>query len=328
MTQEKPYAIGIDLGGTKVIAAIVDQNGSILSQANAPTQKEDAAEIVISRIGDLVSSVLADSGVGISQIRGIGIATAGIIDTNRQMVIFASNLNWSDVAIGDKLGQRFGVPVQLINDANSAAVAEWAFGSASGTDDLIYVTVSTGVGAGIISGGRLITGIGDSAGEFGHISLDPEGPLCACGNRGCLENYVSGLALAKMAQEQLQAGAESSLRTVCEGELGRITAKEIGEQAESGDPLSISLMKQAGYYLGVGLTNLIHLFNPQVIVFGGGVMKNGRILLEEAERVIRQRCISRMASQATFQFTTMGAEAGVLGAAGLYFPAARKKVAV
>ncbi|MGF9825847.1 ROK family protein [Brevibacillus agri] len=328
MTQDKPYAIGIDLGGTKIIAAIVDQNGCILSQANAPTQKEDEADAVILRIGDLVQSVLADSGVGLAQIRGIGIATAGIIDTHRHMVIFASNLNWSDVAIGDRLHEQFGVPVQLINDANAAAVAEWAFGSASGTDDLIYVTVSTGVGAGIISGGRLITGIGDSAGEFGHISLDPEGPLCACGNRGCLENYVSGLALAKMAQEQLQSGTASSLRTCTTGELSRITAKEIGEQAQSGDALSIDLLRQAGYYLGVGLTNLIHLFNPQVIVFGGGVMNNGQILLEEAQRVIRQRCISRMASQATIQLSTMGAEAGVLGAAGMYFPAARKKVAV
>ncbi|BAH42695.1 putative glucokinase [Brevibacillus brevis NBRC 100599] len=328
MNQDKPYAIGIDLGGTKIIAAIVDEHGNILRQANAATQTEEAAQAVIGRIGDLVQTVLDESGINLSRIRGIGIATAGIIDTQRQMVIFASNLNWSDVPIGAILQERFGVAVQLINDANAAAVAEWAFGSARGTKDLIYVTVSTGVGAGIISGGRLITGVGDSAGEFGHISLDPEGPLCVCGNRGCLENYTSGLALASRAREQLLQGATSSLLVENGNDLSRITAKEVGEAAVRGDLLSMTLMKEAGYYLGVGLTNLIHLFNPQVIVMGGGVMKNGQLLLAEAKNVIRERSISRMANQASIQLTTIGAEAGVLGAAGMYYPSEREMVEV
>lgn len=310
------------------MAAIVDHQGNILNQANAATQTEEAAETVIRRIGDLVQAVLDESGIGISRIRGIGIATAGIIDTERQMVIFASNLNWSDVPIGSMLEDRFGVSVQLINDANAAAVAEWAFGNARGTKDLIYVTVSTGVGAGIISGGRLITGVGDSAGEFGHISLDPEGPLCACGNRGCLENYTSGIALANMAREQLLNGATSSLLADNRNDLSRITAKEIGEAAARGDIMSMTLMKEAGYYLGVGLTNLIHLFNPQVIVIGGGVMKNGEMLLAEAKNVIRERSISRMANQASIQLTAIGAEAGVLGAAGMYYPSEREMVEV
>ncbi|MEJ8548306.1 ROK family protein [Brevibacillus borstelensis] len=328
MTQDKQYAVGIDLGGTKILAAIVDQDGDIHSQGKIATQPQDGDQAVIRRIGDLVQDVWEQSGIGTDRICGIGIATAGIIDTVRQKVIYASNLNWNDVRIGDRMNERFGVPVELINDANAAAVAERTFGNARGTDDLIYVTVSTGVGAGIICGGRLITGVGDSAGEFGHISIHPEGPFCACGNRGCLENYVSGLALAKKAQALLKAGAESSLSAVGGGERDAITARDIGEAAENGDKLSIELLTQAGYFLGIGLTNLIHLFNPQVLVFGGGVIKNGRLLVEAAEQVIRERCISRMAKQASIQISTMEDTAGVLGAAGMFFQAERKKLAI
>lgn len=325
MAIETAYAVGIDLGGTKIMAALIDQEGTIRSQSQCDTLSQEGEQAVIERMISLVDAILLESGVGIAEVRGVGIATAGIIDTKRNMVVYANNLGWSDVPIGDVLQSRFGLPVKLINDGNAAAVAEWKWGAVRGADDLIYVTVSTGVGAGIISGGNLITGRGDSAGEFGHISLDPDGPLCACGNRGCLENYVSGLALAREAQQRLLAGlATGSLLEA--HDIDRITAKEIGEAAQSGDAFSEELLRHAGRYLGVGLTNLIHLFNPEVLVFGGGVMKSGQPLLQAAEEVIRERCISRMAAQVRFELSVMGPEAGVLGGAAMFFQQETSKV--
>lgn len=318
MANEQAYAIGLDLGGTKILAALIDRDGISRYETQCDTLPQEGVQAVISRMVTLVETLLREGGVGIDQVRGIGIATAGIIDTKRQMVVYASNLEWRDVPIGDLLQHRFRVPVQLINDANAAAVAEWKWGAARGTDDMIYVTISTGVGAGIINGGRLLTGVGDSAGEFGHISIDPNGPLCACGNRGCLENYVSGLALAKQAQEQLQHGASSQLTTLIHG-ISDITAKNIGEAAQNGDAFSAELLKRAGRFLGVGLTNLIHLFNPELLVFGGGVMKSGKMMLQEAQAVIQERCISRMAAQVRMEWSAVGEGAGVKGGAGLFF---------
>ncbi|WP_340673070.1 ROK family protein [Brevibacillus agri] len=314
------YAIGLDLGGTKILAGLVHSSGKMLGQTLLPTASQEGAEAVIDRVLAAIEGVLAAAQVERRRVRGVGIASAGVIDSAAAEVIFAGNLGWRNVPIGRLIADRFGLPVRLMNDANAAAVAEWMWGAGKGTQNMIYVTVSTGVGAGIISGGQLVQGAEGGAGEFGHISIDWNGPLCGCGNRGCLELYASGTAIEKLARKQVEAGelvlagAGGALTT---GEA--LTAKAIGEAALAGDRACIEIVERAGFYLGVGTTSLIHLFNPEVIVFGGGVMNASSILLAEAEKSVRERCIPSMANQVKFALQQVGVEAGAVGAAGSFF---------
>ncbi|MFS0558251.1 ROK family protein [Brevibacillus sp. 179-C9.3 HS] len=298
------YAIGLDLGGTKILTGLVDRGGRIIAQKQLPTFAEEGEKAVIERVLSAIHDVLSASGIDPRKVRGVGIASAGVINSERSEVVFASNLGWRNVPIGTLIEQRFGLPVRLFNDANAAAIAEWLWGAGAGTQNMIYVTVSTGVGAGVISGGRLICGRDGSAGEFGHISIDWNGPSCSCGNRGCLENYASGTAIENAARHKLTTTNDP------------VTAKSISEAALAGDPFSEQIIKQAGFYLGVGAANLIYLFNPEVIVFGGGVMNASTILMPEIKKSMRDRCIPGLAQDVRVVLSQIGVEAGVMGAAG------------
>ncbi|MFF0830098.1 ROK family protein [Brevibacillus sp. NPDC003359] len=232
---KEEYAIGLDLGGTKILAGLVDQTGGLIAQKQLPTHAEEGEKAVIERVLSATHDVLSASGIHPEKVRGVGIASAGVINSDSGEVIFASNLGWRNVPIGTLIGQRFGLPVQLFNDANAAAIAEWLWGAGVGTRNMIYVTVSTGVGAGIISDGRLVSGRDGSAGEFGHISIDWNGPSYRCGNRGCLENYASGTAIENAARHKLTTAKEPvTNRTLVEN--GELTAKVISEAALAGDP--------------------------------------------------------------------------------------------
>ncbi|GEC90256.1 ROK family protein [Brevibacillus brevis] len=315
---KEEYAIGLDLGGTKILAGLVDQDGRIIAQKQLPTYAEEGERAVIERVLSATHDVLSASGIHPEKVRGVGIASAGVINSDSGEVIFASNLGWRNVPIGLLIEQRFGLPVRLFNDANAAAIAEWLWGAGVGTRNMIYVTVSTGVGAGIVSDGRLISGRDGSAGEFGHISIDWNGPPCRCGNRGCLENYASGTAIESAASHKLVSTKEP----VTDGILvqnGELTAKDICEAALAGDAFFAQIVKQAGFYLGIGAANLIYLFNPEVIVFGGGVMNASALLLPEIEKSMRDRCIPGLVQGVRVALSQIGAEAGVMGAAGGVF---------
>lgn len=308
------YAIGLDLGGTKILAGVVDRGGRIIAQKQLPTFAEEGEQAVIERVLSVTHDVLSASGIDPQKVRGAGIASAGVINSERSEVVFASNLGWRNVPIGALIEEKFGLPVRLYNDANAAAVAEWLWGAGAGTQNMIYITVSTGIGAGIISDGRLITGKDGSAGEFGHMSIDWNGPPCRCGNRGCLENYASGTAIENTARDML-ATAENT----------ELTAKAISEAALAGDTTCAKMIEQAGAYLGVGAANLIYLFNPEVIVFGGGVMNASALLLPEIEKSMRARCIPGLAQEVRVVLSQIGVEAGVLGAAGGVFARERSE---
>jgi len=283
-----------------------------------PTSSDDGEKAVIGRVLAAIESVLSDKNVHRRRVRGVGVASAGVIDGAKNEVVFASNLGWRNVPIGKLIQEQFDLPARLMNDANASAVAEWMWGAGKGTQNMIYVTVSTGVGAGIICDGRLLSGNDGSAGEFGHISIDWNGPICRCGNRGCLENYTSGSAIENIARTRLANRDSSFSGSLLEGCVD-LTAKQIGVAAMQGDQFSIDILKRAGFYLGIGATNLIHLFNPEVIVFGGGVMSTAPILLQEVEKSVRERCIPGLASQVRMELNQLGTESGVMGAAGLLF---------
>jgi Transcriptional regulator/sugar kinase len=318
--EQDEYAVGLDLGGTKILAGLVHESGQMINSTVLPTSSQDGERAVIDRVLAAIDGVLGTANVERQKVRGVGVASAGVIDSKAAEVIFAGNLGWEHVPIGKLIEDKFALPAQLINDANAAAVAEWMWGAGRGAQNMIYVTVSTGVGAGIISDGQLVQGKDGSAGEFGHISIDWNGPLCSCGNRGCLELYASGTALEHLVKHQL----EQEQREWTGGSLAAgafPTAKEIGEAALAGDRYSVEIIERAGYCLGIGTTSLIHLFNPEVVVFGGGVMNASDILLREVKRSVRERGIQSMARQVRIERQQVGIQAGAIGAAGLLFAA-------
>lgn len=301
-------AVGIDIGGTKTLVALIDSKGSMLDKVEFPSMPETGPANMMNRIRESVAAVLTSLPSN-GQLIGIGIATAGVIDSARKVIEYAANLGWNHVDVGTELEQSFNVPVKLGNDANLAAVAEYVWGTEKQVSDLIYVTVSTGIGAGIVSDGHLVKGASDSAGEFGHISIDINGKQCSCGNVGCLENYCSGTAIARIANERL-ARAE-------QGEPW--TSKAVLDAAHRGDSAACAIIDESAFYLANGIVSLIHLFNPAQIIFGGGVMSTDNRLYEKTKLVIAERCLPSMYKEVTVRRTQLGKEIGVLGAAGQFF---------
>jgi glucokinase len=325
MDNQMKYAIGLDLGGTKILAALINNSGVIVDQVELKTPTSLGELAIRDQVITSIQLILNKNLVAIEQILGIGVATAGVIDTNQSIIVQATNLGLYHAPIGKWIEDEFGFWVRIGNDANVAAVGEWLFGKGRGYKDLVYITVSTGIGAGLISGGQLVRGIGNSAGEFGHISIEPEGPLCSCGNRGCLENYSSGTALVKRVQEKMDSGQKSDY---LDSLKGCFTSKEIAQAAFAGDVLAKEAFEEIGHYLGIGLTNLIHILNPEIVIFGGGVMNAAELLLPTVERIVHERCIPRMSQQVTIVKSALGSEAGIKGAAGLIFANDNKEIPI
>ncbi|WP_408010222.1 ROK family protein [Pseudalkalibacillus sp. A8] len=318
MNNIKPYAIGLDIGGTNITGAGIDKTGEILEKISIDTNPDTCPDEVLERVYSLIDKLLDKSNVQIDELAGIGVAAAGVIDSKEKVIVFANNLGWRNVSIGRLLRERFDLPVKLTNDANAAAIAEWIWGAGKGCQDMIYITVSTGIGSGIISNGRLITGSGDSSGEFGHISINPDGPQCLCGNKGCMERYASGTAIAEKVQSQLEARVHPHMLFDYEKET-LITSKIVGKAAEQGDELALNAFKEAGFYLGIGMINLINLFNPEAIILGGGVMKARRFMLPTIKETIKERGIPALTKRVQLSISLLEQEAGVLGGAGLFF---------
>lgn len=318
MEESGDLAIGLDLGGTKILAALISRDGEILGEFECQTatkEQSDTSANILFAIDSLLRETAADR----RRIKGIGVATAGIIDSGQKVINFANNLGMENFPIGSMLEAHFQLPVRLCNDANAAAIGEWIWGAGRGKQNLIYITVSTGVGSGIISNGQLITGINDSAGEFGHISISHNGILCECGNKGCLEKYASGTAINKRANELLKNGETSSLLPVSEKEQLEVTNKEIGTAAKVGDPFSRRLLKETGEYLGTGVISLIHLFNTEAVIFGGGVMNMSEFILPSIKETVSKYGIAKLVNDVEIKKSVLGSNAGVMGASGLFF---------
>jgi glucokinase len=313
MDREQGSRVGIDLGGTKLLAAVVESDGRVLRKKEIPTEASQGADGVIARMIGLVEELAGPE----AELRSIGVATAGTLDAERGVVLFAGNLGWRDVPLGEALQARFGCPVKVENDANAAAYGEWRAGAGRGTRDCVYVTVSTGIGAGLISGGRLITGTSHSAAEFGHLTLDWRGPKCSCGNVGCLELYASGTAIARRAAEAAASGAAEAqpLAALAGGDAAGLTARHVSAAAAGGDVFALRLLREAGEALGAGLAGIVHAANPELIVLGGGAIKIGEPLLAPMRETFAARCIPSMARHVRLATTELGGDAGVIGAA-------------
>ena len=307
--------LGVDIGGTKIAAAVVTEEGKVISRDYSPTSAQAGPQVVIDSIFATIDRAISSSNVGLSQLCGIGIAAAGIIDSENGKVIFSPNLpGWHEVPLGDAVHRRFNVSTYLGNDASLAALGEWRFGVKKQVANLIYITVSTGIGGGIICNGKLYTGVLGAAGEIGHMTIDVNGPLCNCGNVGCWETLASGTALAREAVKHIKEGASTSIVEFAGGDLTKVDAKVVFEAAKQGDRLANELIARLGYYLGVGLTNVVNIFNPELILIGGGVAKMGDLLLDPAIRVVKERAFTTSATSVQIRPALLGDDSSILGA--------------
>lgn len=312
------YVVGVDFGGTHLRAALVNENGEIIERVKRKTMGHLGQDAVFDRIAQAVRDV-ADKMKEGDSLEGVGVIAPGPLDPFRGLVFYAPNLKWKNVPLSDGLYQRLGCPVWAGNDANLAALAEHRYGAGKGLKNMIYITVSTGIGGGVIINDEMLLGTNGQAAEVGHMQIMPEGPLCGCGNRGCVESVASGTNMARIAKERLQHGVESSLQE----HEGEITAKEVVLAAANGDQMALELLQQAGSYIGMAVANLVHLFNPQRFIFGGGVSNAGDLLFDPIRRAAKRRTMPNYHGTFDIVAAELGDNVGLLGAAALAFSKAK-----
>jgi glucokinase len=319
--------LGIDLGGSKILTAVVDPQGRILSSDESVTPATEGRDIVIQSIVESARSTLEQASVTVPEISAIGIGAPGISNPEAGILFTSPNLpGWRNVLLRDIIQDKFGAKAFLINDANAAALGEFYFGAARGIRNFIYVTLSTGIGGGIMIDGKVYTGAIGTAGEIGHMTIDDDGPICNCGNRGCWETLASGTALAREAKHRIEEGAKTSILKYADGDPEKVTAQVIHAAALQGDKFAKELIARTGHYVGVGLTNLINIFNPELIVIGGGLSNIGDMLLGPALKTAGQRAYKEAFQAVRFASAELGRNSGVLGAAAFAFEEIRKSL--
>jgi glucokinase len=312
-------AIGVDLGGTKIAAALISRTGRILDREHADTTAADGPGPVIDRVFAAIDAILARTGLRPSDTAGICVAEAGPIDMNAGVVTTSPNLpGWDAVPLRSIVKEKYAVPSFLINDAKAAAIGEYRFGAGRGAGNLLCVMLGTGIGVGIIINGHLYVGKSGAAGEAGHTTIDVHGPRCACGNVGCWELFASGTAVEKETSRRLASGQASSLTQLAATGI-TVTARHVAEAARNGDALALGVISWSAHYIGTGLVNLANTFNPEVMVIGGGLSKTGDLLLGPAAALVRQRAFPIVSQAVRIVPTTLGDDAGVLGAAAFAF---------
>lgn len=309
--------IGVDLGGTNIKYGQVSAQGELRELRSKPTQSHEGPERVIQRIGDCIEELLGENDDP-NQVRGIGIGTPGPLDFSSGIVYEAPNLNgWKNIPLRDHIQNRFQLPTIIENDANVAVFGEWMSGSGQGSRNMLGITLGTGVGGGIIIDGQLYRGTNGTAGEFGHMTLFPNGLLCGCGNHGCLEMYASGSALVRLAREAIETDSTTMLTKMIEGDVTRLTAHLVHIAMQNGDALATHLIHTLAENLGIAIASLINVFNPEIISLSGGVANAGEDLFGPLRDVVKKRAFQRPVEHVRIVQAQLVGEAGVIGAAGL-----------
>lgn len=309
-------AVGIDIGGTKIAGALVDSGGRITHREQLPTPGVDAAQI-LDTTAEMVTSLVRAAG---GEVSGIGMACAGMVDRRTGRMWFAPNLPLRDLDVAGEIHRRTGFTVVLENDANAAAWGEYRFGAGVDCDDMLLATVGTGVGGGCIIDDRLLRGAFGIGGEIGHITLDPHGPRCGCGNHGCLEVYASGTALERYARELIASDEAKGvgLRERCGGDPEALTGQDVTELARGGDEGAAGLFTLLGTRLGEGLASVCAVVDPAIVVIGGGVAETGALLMDPVREAFDAHLIGRgYRPSPTIVAATLGNDAGLVGAAAL-----------
>jgi glucokinase len=331
--QALPLVVGLDLGGTQIRTAVL-RGTTLLSRVERLTGENPSPNRVIPRLFQTVQQALDEASVTLEQITGIGICSPGPLNNRTGVVFSPPNLpGWDAVPLRDLFRERFDLPIFVENDANTAGLGEYMFGAGKGSQEVVYLTISTGIGGGVITNGRLLEGMAGMAGELGHITVDWRGDLCNCGNVGCLERISSGSAIARRANDAIAAGKGDELLAFVlerahEGDHPSIdaatthphvTARMVAQAARAGIPLACGIITTAAEALGIGLVNIIHIFNPEIIILGGGLTQMGSLLLDPALRIVQERTMRMQREAARIVLAQLGLDAGLIGAGALVY---------
>lgn len=306
--------IGVDLGGTNLKLALIDGTGTILAREIEPTRGHEGHQAVIDRIITGVGRLATDSGI---PVWAVGLGVPALIDMAGGIVLDLPNLpgRWRGIPVTDPIARRTGFPVSLINDVRAFTVAEHALGGAAGVETALCVAIGTGIGGGIIAHGRVLMGLGGAAGEIGHLIVEPNGPHCGCGNRGCVEALASGPAIAAEAMRRILQGHTTRIGELAAGNLANITPELVARAADAGDDVATEVLERAGYYLGLGLAGVIATVAPERVVLGGGVAQPDGAYWRSAEATARVHSKSTEIDRIAFVPPALGYDAGVIGAA-------------
>ena len=310
--------IGCDLGGTNLRAAIVDvEAGSLIHQMSMPTLARDGPEALMRRMGGLFLQIIEWAGLKKEDIGGIGIGVPGVVDLEKGETLFLPNLfgNWPHVPLAETITSSTGLPTVLLNDARSITNGEWRFGAGRGVDTLAVFAVGTGIGGGLVINGQLNLGIGGTGGELGHMTVDYSGPVCGCGNKGCLEAFASGPAIAAMGMKAVTQGLTTRIGEMCSYDLNRITPELIAQAALAGDQIAMEIYDRAGFYLGIAAADVCVAIGPRRIIIAGGVSQVGDLLLEPIRRTLRERVRVMPVEEVEVVQSQLGNHAGVIGVA-------------
>ena len=302
--------IGIDLGGTNIKGALVNEQGEIIRQSTCPTHAEQGVEAVTATIADMIRDLAKGE-----DIAGVGLGCPGIVDDASGTVVYACNLGWTNYDVRSALRELTGFSVRLVNDANAAALAEVVAGAAKGAESAVVVTLGTGVGGGVVIGGRLLTGYTGAASELGHMTIVADGEPCACGRKGCFEAYASATALIRMTDEAMAKHSESVMHKIAT-EQG-VDGRTAFAAQQAGDPVGDAVVRQYIRYLSIGIANIVNIFFPEVVALSGGVANQGENLLAPLRREVSQQeyGAAYTAKHSRIACCTLGNTAGMIGAA-------------
>jgi glucokinase-like ROK family protein len=315
------YLAGVDIGFRKSICLVTDLHGKILAIKRF-SMSRDAQDVeeAMPYILDVSQEVFSKERNFKQKIKAIGLSYPGLVDYNRGLAVHSTRMpKWHNAPLVKMVSQRFNVPTILENDAKAMAVGESRFGSAKGCKNIVAVTLGYGIGAGIIINGELYRGHHAFAGQLGHITVTPSGPICSCGNKGCLQMMASGIAIAASAQRMIRSGAESHITSLVDGRIEDISAKEVALAAQEGDKTAMKIMMDAANFIGIAMANVVSLLNPEVVVIGGGISKSGDYLIQEINRIMKERVFSYDISAPRMVVASLEDRGSAIGAATLAF---------
>jgi glucokinase len=315
-----PYALGMDLGGTKILASVVSSEGIIVAEAKLKTKPKEGPDAVIERMIRAARKALEKGGIELKDVLGMGVGAPGPVDPESGIVYHPPNLSgWNEVALGPRLAENLGIPAFVDNDVNLGTLGEHALGAGQGTTDMVGVFVGTGVGGGLILDGKLRSGFRHAAAEVGHTIVLADGPVCGCGKRGCLESVASRTAIDRDIRLGIAAGRQSLIPDLTGGHLDRLTSGVLAKAWQQGDPLVTEILTKARWYLGLLTASIVNLIDPEMVVLGGGVIEAlGEEFLDPLRVIARQYFIQQAdADRVQIVTARLGDDAGVLGAAVL-----------
>ncbi len=314
----KKHVVGIDIGGTKLATVAADDSGKILSKVRRPTRADKGPEYAIQLLFEMVYETIAQAGLERKAISAIGVSCGGPLDTKTGVVYSPPNLpGWDAFPLKARLESEFKIPAIIENDANASALAEYRFGGGRGYGAVLYMTMSTGIGGGIVIDRKIYHGANDSAGEVGHQILLPDGPLCGCGKRGCLEALCSGPAIARRAKEAVRKESNTVILTLADGHIETIKSEHVLEAARKNDLLALKLIDETAYYMGWGIANLVNILNPDIVLLGTIAIAAGDLLLEPIRKTVSKFAMARPAEAVRIMPAQLGESLGDLAAIAL-----------